>query len=269
MPYLLTRNIRISIERDDQFNIDLLPNVKSNFGLALSYGNYGLSYSVRLANSQQDPTIYGGTKYKDLSFSYYSSRFGGEVYYSAYKGFYTDEKKLDQIRIFPNLKTRTMGFNLFYAANRKYSLKAAFKAGEQQLRSRGSIIVATSYRYTRLSNLNEILTPNGLPTIESGKFRSISLTLGYGYTFVKRKFYLATGALIGPGLEFQQINDKDKTENTQNISFRMLAKSALGYNGNRFLCFFGFSVDAETIYLSTFDLSQNAYEMSLNIGYRF
>ena len=77
----------INDAEDKGESIDYEANVPLSFNLSLDYKSFGISVSKELDNSEEDSKL-GKTKYTDIQLYYYLKRYGCEVYYQKYQGYY-------------------------------------------------------------------------------------------------------------------------------------------------------------------------------------
>lgn len=135
-----------------------------------------------------------------------------------------------------NLRYAALEGTTGYKFNSKFSLRSITSQTERQLKSTGSLIASTNYRFYQFNNDNSPL----LDSITKSDNYEIGFNIGYFYNFVFLKnFYLSVGASPGLGVIYSNVEQKNtllQLEQNSHSSgvFRLSGHTGLGYNGERF-----------------------------------
>lgn len=207
-------------KRSDAINgktIDFDPNIGTNIGLGIAYLGYGISGSLPLSRANNDVTRYGETRYFDFQFNYTARRWGADIFYQSYRGFYLKDPEKFAIGYVPgmpnpqfgDLQIWNAGFGGFLNFNEKYSSNAAFSQGERQLSSAGSFVIDSSLTYTQLNSSSSLVPASELPLYpdldryRGGAYWLWIVRLGYGYNFIYQRMTLGGLFSLGPNLHRQ------------------------------------------------------------------
>jgi len=232
------------------------PNSLVNGGMRISYLGFGFSFTRTLDQSARDKEVYGETEYSDYQIYYYGRKFGVEVFYQKYEGFYLDDsdtfslKKGDPETIRSDLSVATGGFNIFYVFSDNFSFKAAFSQLERQNAFDWSFLLMLSgIRFTINSDYS--LIPENQESLygddagfTGGTFTAVGISPGIGITKPFSNYCYITAALfLGTGYMHKRY-DVAIGERVKHESFiKANIKLGAGYNGTTW--FFGFSFLAD------------------------
>lgn len=123
-----------------------------------------------------------------------------------------------------------------YKFNPKYSLRSVNSQTERQLKSTGSIVASTNYRFYQLKDENSPLYDS---ILRSDNYE-IGFNLGYFYNIVFLKnLYISIGASPGFGIIHSKVDQKNSASGIQQSSFnsgvfRLSGHTGIGYNRERF-----------------------------------
>ena len=123
--------------------------------------------------------------------------------------------------------------------HRRYSLRAAFKQRDRQLRSSGSFLLGGLIDRQLLTSTDGILTP-----LEDGRSRLLTrlaqtkfgIGVGYAHTFMLgERFFVSPFAIAGPEFRFIRNNAVGAEEEQDNlrVSPRLRSYLAVGWNGDK------------------------------------
>lgn len=165
------------------------------------------------------------------------------------------------------------GFHVFN--NKQFSLRAAFRQRDRQVRTSGSFVGGLLLDRRRL-RADSLLIPldNGeeewLTRLAQTK---IGVGVGYAHTFMLGKhMFLTPFAVIGPEfrfINFDEVNGGRQQRDDLRVSPRLRGYLAFGWNGERT------AVSLNTLYLPGLDISENLdtrfnnFTVELRITHRF
>ncbi len=239
-------------EIDNKNSIDYKPNSPMGIGLSVAYKGFSLSGGMSF-DFMRDKSR-GKTRAVDFQYHYYGRRFIFDFFFQDYKGFYTGEEVQDLV-MYPDIELRQYGLSGQYLFNhKKFSSRAAFNQSERQAKSAGSFQVGGGFFYNQVSS-DSSLVMYGRNKLDSYQ---ISLSGGYAYTWVIKKFYFASvGMSFGINLGIGNSEPSKKVE----VSPGMLPRISAGYNGDRWSL--GLSFVMNRMYVAHND----ALKMFFDTGY--
>lgn len=220
-----TLNLKISFADEELL---YLPNTMVNGSIGVAYKNFSISVGTELDGSQKNEEEYGKTDYQDYLLTYYERKFGGDVFYNSYQGFFLDNptdygnKPGDSTAKRPDLKMKYYGLNGFYIFSDNYSLSSSFDFGERQLKSGGSILAMVSISQLMIDSQRSLVPPARETKFDKragyrgGQYSAISLLPGAAYTLTVNKFFITGVLFFGGGLihKKQTSNAGDSTSTT-------------------------------------------------------
>lgn len=241
---------RNHFEIQDQRILTFEPNESANIGIRVMHKWLGLAFSYGPKNLQADKK--GSTDYINFQLNSYGKKFGFDIYYTDYSGYYLENyrkfPKLDSIfgDVFPqrpDISTLSLGGNFHYIFNNnKFSYRSSFIQNEIQKKSAGSFLLTGSFSYFNIRGDSTIIHPAIRQYYESrsqfkdGDFYSISVLPGYAHTLVAwHRFYLTFSISAGVTAQYQSYNTAGR-ENIEKLVFlpRAMSRLGFGYNGKRF-----------------------------------
>lgn len=213
-----------------------LPNFHPRLGVRINYKEWGAQVTAGVplfGRAEQerrgDSTQSGG------AINTYWRENAMDLYYQAFRGFYVSDpftelkpNKPSRYPQLPDTQVLNLGFNWYHALDpARYSLKAAFDHQEFQLSSGGSWVLNPFLNHFEMRIGRAFVAGtdpdavNSLPNLASGRYDTIGLALGYGHTFIRRRYFLTTQGTLGPGLQYQRI---DRTDGTTSNGVAIAAK---------------------------------------------
>lgn len=265
------------INGEDGNTVDLRPAAENLLGVSVDYKwvALGVSFAPQFLISTEDEELLESSQTIKLNLNFfYADRWRQELSYVYNKGFrvnsnfHLSEAQLNAIR---NTEIEVIQGKTFFIANKNYSFRAHYAQTERQLKSAGSFIPKFSYAYSRTN-------PTGLdPNLNSEATSSIVSydiigSLGYLYTFVHNKKWLATFGLH-PGIgynnaRYEFFNTTDRR--FESTSFTFKSEVTLGYNSYRW--FFGVNAFWQNFNNTNNDnneLNRDSAFFLVYLGYRF
>ncbi|MDO1446776.1 DUF4421 family protein [Rhodocytophaga aerolata] len=284
--FMATRNLTFNIKNriGARESVTYSPNGNYFLGAGLFYKKIGLELGFKLPVSDRLNAKYGQTRYLDLQTNFYGTRFGGDLAYQRYTGFYPrNPALLDSTwspgKAYPyrsDIRARNIAANVFYVFNNKrFSYKAAYTQTEKQLQSAGSFILMVSFAHLLFDGNQALLSASGdgvsaeNTNFQWGRFYNTSLLPGYAYTFVVDDFYFSGSVHIGGGTQFKTYMINDSQEKDFNFAWKNHVRVAGGYNGRRWMAGASAIIDNTPFRMQQVTLSASNFNVKLFAGYRF
>jgi hypothetical protein len=284
--FLATRNLSFNVKSrtGKRESVTYSPNGNYFLGAGLFYKKIGLELGFKLPVSDRSNAKYGQTRYLDLQTNFYGTRFGGDLAYQRYIGFYPrNPALLDSTwqpgKAYPyrnDIRARNMAVNAFYVFNHdKFSYKAAYTQTERQLQSAGSFILMASFAHLLFDGNRALLSAGSSETtgentnFQWGKFYNTSLLPGYAYSFVVDDFYFSGSLHIGGSIQFKTYTINDRQEKEMGFARKNHIRVAGGYNSRRWMAGASAIIDNTPVRMQQIMLSASNFNIKLFAGYRF
>ncbi|OIP03732.1 MAG: hypothetical protein AUJ97_03980 [Bacteroidetes bacterium CG2_30_32_10] len=261
------------------------PNVYSYFNIGGSWKFLSGSISFKIPKGKDNVQLHGKTNYADFRLSLIKKRFAASAFLKTYQGFYIN----DPNKVFPEWQNgqpypqrkdiyfNTIGLEGYYVFSwKKYSLNAAFRQGEKQLKHSGSFLLKGDLSYIGIGGDSSLIPYtqsvyyNEMKGLQSGDFLSGVISAGYTYVFTIGKQWFASPFLFsGIGYQKKALATNEQIINNKNFLSFLDFKMTGGYNGNNF--FSTIILDAENYFMNEKEISfqTSGVTFDLNIGYRF
>jgi hypothetical protein len=222
-----------------------LPNFLPRLGARIGYKDMGAQLTLGLpVLGKSEQYRRGKSTQSGLTVNSYWRQNAFDLYFQRFTGFYVSdpftETKASKPARYPQLPDTTVsnfGLNWYYVSNpARYSLKAAFDQNEFQLKSGGSWIFNPFYNHLEMF-LGSVFIPGtgssvtSLPNLASGRFDTLGMALGYGYTYIHLHFFATAQGALGPGVQYQRIQRADGNESqVTSIAGKLNVNLASGWN---------------------------------------
>ncbi len=261
------------------------PNIHSYFNIGASWKFLGASISFKIPKPDDNERLYGKTNYADLRFGLIKKRFASSIYIKQYEGFYIDKPAT----IFPYWQTgqpypqrtdiiySSFGIEGYYVFKwKKYSLNAAFRQGEKQLKRSGSFMLKGDFSYIGIEGDSSLIPYtqakyyNDMRGLKGSGFISGVISGGYTYVFILGKnWFFSPFLFTGFGYQAKGFIINETFIKHKTLFAFMDLKLTGGFNGNRFFSTFVF--DAENYFMTEKEISfqSTGAVFDINIGYRF
>jgi len=255
-------------------------DVSLGFGVSYKWFALDITFALGLRNNSE----FENTRSFDFQGTMFSSKqyISGTIqYYQAYKmaNFSGESEPINELsERREDIRTINFGLQYMYAFNyTKFSFKAPFVFNEVQLKSAGSPILGAGFNMFVMDADSSIVPPefsndfDPLLHMRDLNILSVSISLGYMYTFVYKSHFFLTLSLI-PGLN---INGGDFYTDTRNynspsINVKINSMNAIGYNSKKF--FVGFNLISESFFSrlgSKMTVEIGHGKFNFFVGYRF
>lgn len=282
--YFQTPILSLSISDKNKKGAEIVysPNVKTSWGLEVSYRWFGTGYSFQVKDDPTKDNLMGKTVYQDYQFNITQPHWGLDAYLKNYRGFYLSnpnglDSNWEAGQAFPHrsdLSLTNIGFNIFYQYSDRFSLSAAFSQTERQKKSAGSFLFMWSNNFCIL-NADSSVIPNkqfanyfGMAEIRHGTFITSTLAPGFGGTIKLKNFFFTPVIFLGAGVQQQDYIDHKKYITKYAATLKAATRFALGYNGDRFLIGIQNINDYSIINIKNAFLSFTAASVKFYIGVR-
>lgn len=269
-------------DRNNKTSIRYVPLQDVSLGLGIAYKWFALDLTFSLGlNKNSD---FENTRAIDFQSSIFSSKQFITFTFQYYQAYEINNIRGVDVNLSEaairreDIRTISVGLQYMFATNyTKFSLKAPFVQNEGQRKSAGSPIVGASFHIFVMDadssvvpqEVSEYFNPDLYLT--DLNIISVSLSLGYMYSFVfKKRFFLTLSFIPGINIGSGDYYTDTRQYSPLSIHVKLNTRNAIGYNSSKFFTGFQFNGDA---YFSTFEkklLAQIGYgKFSLFIGYRF
>jgi hypothetical protein len=260
-----------------------LPNFLPRLGARVVRKDMGAMLTVGLPIiSKTEERRRGKSKQAGVSLNTYWRQNAFDVYYQHFKGFYVSDpftelsaNKPSRYPQMPDTSVTNVGLNWYHAWNaERYSLKAAFDQNEFQLQSGGSWILNPFFNHLEMYAGSRVIPGSHsnftFPNLASGRFDSLGMAVGYGYTYVNKKFFATLQGTTGPGLQFQRIRRTigDDSETTT-LAAKLNTNIACGWNYTEYVGGLKVLVDSLSSRIVDTQVTSSMISIQLFYGERF
>ncbi|MBX3020898.1 MAG: DUF4421 family protein [Bdellovibrionales bacterium] len=222
-----------------------LPNFAPRLGPRVIYRDVGATLTFSLPIPDNERTRRGDSKAQSLIINSYWRQFAFDLYYQRYKSFYVASpwtevsvNKPARYAQLPDAQVLNYGLNAYLILRpERYSLKAAFDQTEIQSQSGGSWLVAPFYNHLEMflggkfvpgSDTSSFRVP---PNLASSRFDTLGAGFGYGYTYVKRRYFLNGQVAYGPGFQSQRLQREDGDNSAvYSLAAKLNVNASTGWN---------------------------------------
>lgn len=263
-------------------SVDYTANTPLTFSASFYYKSLGVSVSKELVSTEDD-SQYGKTKYTDIQLNYSFKRYGCEVFYQKYQGYYLDNyQKFGYLKdgpetIRPDIKTQNIGLNVFRVFSKGYTPNAVLNQIVRQKKWTKSFLLMGAFNQFKLKS-NENLIPNGQAiyygdnaSYRGGIYNVITVAPGIAGTLPLRNYYLSVVCFAGYGVSFSENEYLIKTVTAVETFIKVNIKFGVGYNGKRVFTGIAASLDGVTPMKSGDEVEFQNYSgyVDLFFGIRF
>jgi len=237
-------------------NVSFKPNSNLRLGFGFNYKKVGLNILFNVPNVSIGNGS-GESKYFDFNLTHYGRKFGFDIAYNRYSGYYWSnpqnilpqyDSELQGYPVRPDLNTGILAVSGYFNINhKKFSYLSSFAQNERQLISAGSPIIGAYANVFGLSSSDSatVLPRSVIPPDEpelyfhddlhfkSIETRNVGLSAGYIYSFIiKRNFFITLSLQMGMGIESTDvIYYQQPTKYLDGYNIFGVSRAAMGYNG--------------------------------------
>ncbi len=276
---------------NDNSEITLKPIGLVNLAVAVNYKWFGLGVGIGLPANNDEKNKKSNTKKLDLQFNWGSRKFGGDVFFQHYTGYYLSNPgnnwKSDTLPQPLNMQQFAVGAAGFYIFNhKKFSYQASYIRNAIQKKSAGSMLGGMFFNVDASGAEGGFVPYDSLlytlrdsfPVYAYSSF-SYGLSMGYSYTLViSPSFFFNTTLMPGFGIKNikmetyafdngQVITNSISTKKgaTARVMFRM----SLGYEKNNFLVGVTYHSTQGTIEINNFQFKPGIGSSKIFVAKRF
>ena len=222
------------LDNNSPKTLDFVPNNPVMIKVGVQYKDLGASYGSGVGS--QDRRYHVSSTCRDLQLFYYSGRFGGDLYYQSYKGYYVDASPGLPEGLYPGLRTRTYTGNLYFKIGGSADL-SAFNATLTPDKSSKYLLFAVASLSDRSVFSDKPLVPPAYRRtfpdfIPLKRFHAVNPSLSAGFLAPVSwgRVYLNSSLSAGLGFPLLRTNISLK----QSYSVKVNLKIKTGYEGKRF-----------------------------------
>lgn len=284
-PVLKQRALSFQLEdpRNGAKTTKFRPNNSVGLGLGVYMFDLGVEIVFAIPVAEEKEDTYGKTRATDLQLNILSRRWGADVVYQRYKGFY-QENPTTPVPLGaaypqrPDIVTENLGVNGVYVFNpNRFSLRSAFTFADRQLRSSGAFLLSGSFNAFEIDGDSIILSPvNAAFLGVSNSFTSLDYTTiavapGYAHNFIIRDNYFVSVLLaIGPALQEFKFRDSFGVDHSDSrVNSFVDARIALGYSNDRFFTGITVSGQIRSVIVEDVKFSSVSTTGRILFGWRF
>ncbi len=257
--------------KDNNTLVSFKPNNTLFTRVDVGYKGFGLGGSFNIPGSEKDKAEYGETRSTDFQFYYYGRKFGADIVYQRYEGFYAELGGVGGafttgLSARGDLKMSNIGANAYYVFSDNFSMPASFRQTERQKKLAYSFLLGgTVSHYTIAADRSLIPQSHQAAFAEygnysGGKYTNLSVMPGFGITVVPDNyhFYMSLVVLAGIGMTYADTQTTTGAVKKMTDNYKVNAKYSAGYNGDNI--FGGASIVLDLSAAATFSKS------TLNVG---
>ncbi|MBL7849259.1 MAG: DUF4421 domain-containing protein [Cyclobacteriaceae bacterium] len=276
-------SFRLQDPGDGGKNVEFKPNNAYGLGLGVYLFDLGLEFVFPMPVAQDRTNVFGSTRSTDLQLNILSRRWGGDVVYQRYKGFYLSnpDPPLPSGTPYPqrpDIVSENLGINGVYVFNaRKFSLRSSFTFADRQLKSSGGFLLSGSFNLFEIDGDSAILNPaysallGQQSSFTSLDYRTYAVAPGYSHNFIIRKnFFVSLLFALGPAVQdFRYTDDNGVHHKNTRVNSFLDARMAIGYSNDKF--FTGITVSSQSRNLVIDDIRFSSITTTGRIlfGWRF
>lgn len=246
-----------------------IPTPRVSGGFGLFYKGFGATYTQKIANLS-DVASRKVTKYTDIRLNEYYRKFGADIIYMDYKGFYIDDTKTRR----SDIRLKTASATGYYIFSDDFSLRAAFIQNEKQNKLDWTMLAAFSGVYQSLESDYSIIPQkdeaayHGNAGLKDGTFRGFSFGAGLGLTVPYRDYLFSVIGCYGSGYMHRVYRTAGAVKTEHDGFYSINAKSSFCYNARMYFYGISFVFDSIANY-SGIRILDNTYTFELYSGIRF
>ena len=259
---------------------------KSNKPYSLGIGMYlfevGLELTFAAPLDEKNKMIYGESKARDLQLNVIGKRFGVDLFYQKYTGFYIVDPSnpIPSDTPYPqrpDIESRNLGITANYVFNhQRFSFLSAYNFAERQLRSGGSFLLFGAVSSFKTKGDSAIIGDEYAARFNADyrakeiNSTAFSIAPGYTYSILYKNFYINGMLALGPAHNWLSfINEDGSSGNDIQFNVYAAARLSLGYNGDRFFGGLIFLNQGRSAKFDDLQLTTSAGSFKILFGFRF
>lgn len=283
-PVLKQRKLDFELKNmeGDKRTLQYNSNKPYSLGVGMYLFELGFEIAFAVPLDEQSKRIYGESKSRDVQLNILGKKWGADLFYQRYSGFYVDDPESPVPAGTPYLQrpdivTRNTGLtvNRIFNDNR-FSFRSAYNFAERQLTSAGSLIVFATFdtQMTRGDSaiIGRQFADEFAESALINQIRSSNLGVapGYSYSLIFKGFFINGTLAIGPGHNWMKYQLEDGTEVSRlRFSAVVAARISLGYNGDTFFGGLTFMNQGRNSKFGDVQFSNTQSAFKILFGFRF
>jgi hypothetical protein len=262
---------------------EYLPNVPAMAGIDLAYQGIGFAVTMKVPGTGKDTAKYGTSSAQDYLAYYFGHRWGADLYYQKYSGYYAQypNGKLGATAsdVRPDIKASYIGGNFYFSLNEGYNIRSGFRHDNLINGFRFGFLIGTSLNYSSISADRSLLQPieeTKFPQYagyRNGEYWNLSLMPGVGLMYSESgRFFASLILLVGGGVSQANMTVNAGSDSRVTDNYRGHAKVTLGVNTESFQTGMAFMSDftgAGAFNLNTYVIGSNLLALDVFINLRF
>jgi hypothetical protein len=281
-PLLKGRTTQFEIQQESNRGNKLTfkPNNTAGLGFGVYIFEVGVELTFAVPINAERESLFGKTKATDLQLNLLGKRWGLDLFYQNYNGFYVDDPNGKIVTGAPypqrpDLRTRNLGINGIYFFNKRFSLRSAYNFSERQRKSAGSFSLSGTLNFFRVQGDSALYSKKYEPVFGAGTafyqidMNTFSVSPGYSYTLVVKSFFANASLSVGPAYHWvdYQVGGQSRSASSLNSFFDI--RAGIGYNGKRFFCGVNLVNQTRTVKFENILFANSSTTFKLLFGYRF
>lgn len=262
---------------------EFLPNIPAMAGIDVAYNGLGFAGTFKVPGTGKDSARYGTSSAQDYLAYYFGDRWGADMYYQQYAGYYAQypngktEATTSDVR--PDLRASYMGGNFYFSLSEKYNIRSGFRHDNLSSGFRFGFLVGTSLNYYSIKADRSLLLPSQeikypeYAGYRSGEYWNLSLMPGIGLMYTEGgRFYGSLILMVGGGPSQSDIVVNSGKISRFTDNYKGHAKITLGVNTDTFQTGMAFITDftgAGAFSRNTYVIGSNLIALDVFINLRF
>ena len=264
-------------------NAEFRPNNSYGLGLGVYMFDLGFELVFGIPVERQKEYTYGKTSATDLQLNILSRRWGADLVYQRYKGFYLSNPNTPvpvgaQYPQRPDIVTETLGVSGIYVFKpQRFSLRSAFTFADRQLKSKGSFLLSGTFSNFEIEGDSAILNPTytallgATNSFNKLNYRTYSVAPGYAYNFViKKNFFLSLLFAVGPAVQDFRFRDTNgESHSSTKVNSFVDGRLAFGYSNDRFFTGVTIATQTRNVVFENVRFGSTSATFRILFGWRF
>jgi hypothetical protein len=268
---------------DGSASLKYKPNNTYSLGVGFYLFEVGLEFGFAIPLKEKSLKRFGESESRDIQANLLAKRWGVDIFYQRYAGFYLvdDDNLPDRDEPYtqrPDIHTKNFGLTGHYVFNnQKFSFRSAYNFSERQLYSKGSFLMVAGINTFRVSADSSVV--DYTRQVDFGeevdftrlRYTTFAIAPGYTYNMTYKNFFLNTTLCVGPSHHWinYDLESSNKESNETAINSFIAARVAIGYNGYRIFGGIGFISQGSSVKFEDVRFSNNNSVFKVVMGYRF
>lgn len=262
---------------------EFLPNVSAMGGIDFSYNGWGAAATFKIPGTGKDTSKYGTSSAQDYISYYFSDRWGADVYYQRYSGYYAQypngKSDVTTSDVRSDLRASYAGGNFYISLSEKYNIRSGFHHDNLTQGFRFGFLLGASLNYYSITADRSLLLPGQeakspeYAGYRGGEYWNLSLMPGIGLMHSEGgRFYASFIIMVGAGGSQADIVVNSGRINRFTDNYKGHAKLAAGANIGNLQPGIAFTTDftgAGAFSRNTYVIGSNLLALDLFINFRF